>query len=370
MTGFGPGWREFDGGVGGIYLPSGASFETLYRNRLAENETIIHAHGQVPGSNTVDGLPFVTAPPIYPNRDQSYQFAIHPFATGTYFAHSHYGFHHDLGLSIPLVVEGVPPDDYPNAAAIASARDVVMFLEDFCPYARDAGPSQNRDCFYPWEAYATLEAAWNAQKDGFNYTQCEKASKHGDLAYRWQLANGRPPTNPPVAMVDAGEWIRLRVISSTGMTNYRVVLDPALVETDANSGVVIAVDGQPVHPFAGTGKGGAWWLAVAQRIDIMVRAPTRDGAYAVTAVAETHKGAGLQAVLVLVVGGDDQVPPPGRYSNTSAASVGVMDFSDEVAYRAWFPLPDRPVDKHFVLNLTGNNGASRVSRRVCVCVCV
>ena len=50
--------------------------------------------------------PFVDAPPIEPGRTAVYVYKLTEHNIGSYWIHSHYGFHHELGLAIPLVVDG------------------------------------------------------------------------------------------------------------------------------------------------------------------------------------------------------------------------------------------------------------------------
>ena len=56
---------------------------------------------------------------------------------GSYWLHSHYAFHHELGLAIPVVVDGLMPPLYPLGREIDELDDAVMFLEDYCAYARE-----------------------------------------------------------------------------------------------------------------------------------------------------------------------------------------------------------------------------------------
>jgi FtsP/CotA-like multicopper oxidase with cupredoxin domain len=52
---------------------------------------------------------YVDAPPIQPGESAVYVYDLEEHNAGTHWLHSHYGFHHELGLAIPLVVDGPMP---------------------------------------------------------------------------------------------------------------------------------------------------------------------------------------------------------------------------------------------------------------------
>ena len=145
-----------------------------------------------------DGVPFLAAPPILPNATRQSRYAIVNRNSGTYFAQcvslvscvlfraltwwflfprpsphlvlhrlsvldfclisalphcqplvcgffsstrlkhrsAHFALQHPRGIAFPIIVRGPDfPPDYPFAAQLAAARDVVMMIADFCPYA-------------------------------------------------------------------------------------------------------------------------------------------------------------------------------------------------------------------------------------------
>ena len=88
---------------------------------------------------------------------------------GTYWLHSHYGFQHELGLAIPVVIDGPMPPLYPFSKQINDLTDAVMFLEDYCAYAQD-DPDGNRDCQHPADVYDALLEAWKEEEGAFNFT--------------------------------------------------------------------------------------------------------------------------------------------------------------------------------------------------------
>eukprot|EP00729_Bicosta_minor_P015736 gene15736-31153_t len=130
IEGEGPSWVRFDGGVEGLRFKVGQDFAVQYINELPE-PTLVHAHGMTP-PHGLDGVPFIDAPPINPGRTALYVYKLAENNIGSYWLHSHYGFQHERGLAIPLVVDGPMPALYPLGKVIDELPDAVMFLEDGC----------------------------------------------------------------------------------------------------------------------------------------------------------------------------------------------------------------------------------------------
>ncbi|KNC53643.1 multicopper oxidase [Thecamonas trahens ATCC 50062] len=361
----GPGIKSI-AGVQTLVVPStAAAFSVLYVNELEANETTVHIHGQTPPQN-LDGVPYLSALPIRPKRSQ---YVAYPLVgnnlganTGTYFAHGHFGYQHSLGLAMPVIVKGPPPAGYPLLAALDAAEDVVVFLEDVCPYFAD-DPSTNPTCTEPFEVYARLVDAWADEAASFNYSQCMEPATGTDVLYRYQTANSRLASDPAVVEAVPGGKLRLRFIAASGMTNYRIVLPPEVRETAR----AVAVDGQWILPLE-PGSDGEFWLAVAQRLDVLIEAPQTPGAYPVFAQAESLEPGSLQSAITIVVGGPAHIPAPGVYSVTTSIPPGIMNFAQELRLQAYRlggtdELPDfAQPDKLFRLELTGDNGFNSINR--------
>ena len=241
-------------------------------------------------------------------------------------------------------------------------------MEDFCPYATD-DPTTNPHCNDPASVEGSLHSAWEAEAKGFDFQHCMDAGTGGDVSYRYQLANGRTLSDPVVQDAAAGEWVRLRMINSAGMSNYKVVFPPNVAAT------LIAVDGQFVRPVlvatlpgnSADGTANGVWLGVAQRADVMLQMPSADGTYPVFARADGASAPHLQSGIVFRVG---TVPVP-TYSTIvpEADGVGFMGtpveaggrasngIAQEQAIEAFFPLMPVPTpDFDFEVHLTGDNG--------------
>ena len=79
---------------------------------------------------------------------------------GTYFFHSHFGFNHELGVSIALIVQDNTDNEHPDStmkAKLESARETVMFLEDFGSATPDA---PNENLYNVQSVFDSLVASW------------------------------------------------------------------------------------------------------------------------------------------------------------------------------------------------------------------
>eukprot|EP00735_Rhodelphis_limneticus_P002218 TRINITY_DN13018_c0_g1::TRINITY_DN13018_c0_g1_i1::g.11122::m.11122 TRINITY_DN13018_c0_g1::TRINITY_DN13018_c0_g1_i1::g.11122 ORF type:complete len:611 (-),score=140.70,sp/I6WZK7/MMCO_MYCTU/26.58/1e-26,Cu-oxidase_2/PF07731.9/69,Cu-oxidase_2/PF07731.9/0.22,Cu-oxidase_2/PF07731.9/2.5e-24,Cu-oxidase_3/PF07732.10/1.4e-14,Cu-oxidase_3/PF07732.10/6.9e+02,Cu-oxidase_3/PF07732.10/8.7e-05,Cu-oxidase/PF00394.17/6.3e-10,Cu-oxidase/PF00394.17/0.00024 TRINITY_DN13018_c0_g1_i1:32-1825(-) len=348
ITGEGPQWREIDGKAG-VWIPKDHKFfRVTYVNNLDE-VTSIHQHGLTPPL-ALDGVAYVSQPPIPSGRAQTVAFElIRPHNTGTYFMHSHVGFQHDLGLSTFLVVEGDMPTDYPEASEIDEARNVMMYLEDFCGYATKIGPTQNAMCDNHEDLYHTIQETWESMQP-WNMTECKVPPlvPKRDTDFKYHLCNSRTMEDPLVIRLTANELVRLRIVNSASFSEYKV-------DFGTLDSTVIAVDGQPIVPYPVGHK----FMEVGERTDVTFRAPAEAGTYPVIAYVDDLMKSGI-----IFIVGDGEAPAVGEYymnrkaeNSTEFLAEHPIDFVvQELEMRAWTPLPSKPVDRMFYLNLTGNNG--------------
>ena len=190
-------------------------------NRLDESTTV-HWHGiRLP--NAMDGVPYITQPPIEPGGEFVYEFAL-PDA-GTYWYHPHQrSFEQSArGLHGALIVEERTP--------IPVDRDVVWVLSD-------------------WRLTKSASIA-----GGFgNFMDVSHAGRIGNVV----TING---ADLDQVVVRAGERIRLRLVNAA---NARVFA----LEFGGHSPQVIALDGQPVTPHPPAG--GRVVLGPAMRADLVI----------------------------------------------------------------------------------------------------
>ncbi|HTT83842.1 MAG TPA: multicopper oxidase family protein [Rhizomicrobium sp.] len=193
------------------------------RNALPQH-TSIHWHGvRVP--NAMDGVPYLTQRPVLPGERFTYRFE--PPDAGTFFFHPHCNTAEQLGRGLigMLIVD----DDAPTFD-----DDLVLVLKDW-RLARDG----------IFNSFVTLAGA-------------SRAGTFGNL----RTVNGHPS---PRIEIPGGANIRMRLVNADSTR----ILSVGLGGTSAS---VIAIDGNPVAPFALD----TWRLGPAMRLDLALRSP-RDG---------------------------------------------------------------------------------------------
>jgi len=195
-------------------------------NRLPEH-TSIHWHGiRLP--NAMDGVPYLTQPPVEPGAEFVYEFR--PPDAGTFWYHPHCNSIEQIGRGLMGVLVVENPDDPPFDA------DIVCLYRDW-----------RFDQAGNFTALSTDEGAGRAGTMGSFHT-----------------VNG---VNAPVIDVPAGGLVRLRILN---LDSARVIT-ATLAEQPA---WVIAIDGNPIAPVAFD----QWQMGPAMRLDLALRAPDREGA--------------------------------------------------------------------------------------------
>ncbi len=267
----------------------------------AGTRTIVHWHGQLPPW-TQDGFPWPESPPIENSAVQAYDDAPIP---GTYWMHSHQDMQEQRLMTAPLIVH--------DAAELREDRqEIVLMLHDFTfrtPEEVLAGLTGTSAATVQAMAQKMEEAA--ARTVGSNAPHASMSSMAADapdtgmsgmdmsrpggmhmdlndVHYDAFLANDRTLADPEVVRVERGGRVRLRVINGASSSQFWVDLGDLV-------GRVVATDGHPVHPVAGS----RFPIAMAQRLDILVDLP-RAGAFPILARLE---GPGRQTGIVLATAG-------------------------------------------------------------------
>jgi len=200
----------------------GDRLRILVENALAE-ETTVHWHG-VRLPNAMDGVPYLTQPPIAADGGRFvYEFDL--LDAGTYWYHPHVRSSEQIGrgLSGVLIVEEHEP--------IRVDRDVTWVLDDW-RLDRDAQIHRS---------FGNMMDATHAGRLGNTVT-----------------INGVVPESDDVR---AGERIRLRLVN---VANARIFA----LEFAGHDPRIVAIDGQPVEPHAP--EGGRVIVAPAMRVDLVI----------------------------------------------------------------------------------------------------
>ena len=248
----------------------GDRLKVVLRNGL-DQDTTIHWHGiRLP--NAMDGVPYVTQPPVEPGDEFEYAFDL-PDA-GTYWYHPHLNATEQLGrgLSGPLVID--EPEPYP------ADRDLLWFLDDWL-----------------LDQDARIVESFNEIRD----------ITHEGRIGNTITVNGRLPH---AIKVRPGERLRVRLINGANGRIFSLTFGDLPVH-------VIALDGQPVEPHEP--DQGRVLLGPAMRADLIIDCTGDDGR---TVAVEDSFQAGREFELMTLefsgpaVDRDDrQTPPPALPAN-------------------------------------------------------
>jgi len=180
----------YNGSVPGptLRVRLGDTVRVRFQNQLPQ-ATTVHWHG-VRLPNAMDGVPYLTQPPVEPGQSFVYEFT--PKDAGTFWFHPHLRSSEQVerGLYGVLIVEDAQPAPY--------ARDLTWVLDDWL-LDEGGGPGQERQIF------AEFNTPHDLAHDG-----------------RWGNAltiNGR--THQRLAL-RAGERVRLRLVNSANGRVFRL----------------------------------------------------------------------------------------------------------------------------------------------------
>ncbi|MGI9088809.1 MAG: multicopper oxidase domain-containing protein [Chthoniobacterales bacterium] len=246
-------------------------------NALKEDASI-HWHGMlVP--NRMDGVPYVTFPPIKPGQTFDYVFPIRQH--GTYWYHSHTALQEQKGLYGALRI-------LPRSGGVSGAVDRTVVLSDWTDEnAHEVLRWLKRDSEWPALQRGTSQTvlgALRAGKEG-DYWKREllrmPAMDLSDVAYDRFLANGEPEHHIPARQ---GQSVRVRIVDGSASTFFHLQF--------AGGPLTIAsADGQDVQPV----KKDRLLIGVAETYDVLVR-PPGPGAYELRATA--HDGSAWTSIWI------------------------------------------------------------------------
>ncbi len=256
-----------------LYFHEGDDAVIRVHDGLSGRSTSIHWHGMlVP--NAMDGVPYLTYPPIAPGKTFTYRFPIKQ--TGTYWYHSHSGFQEQQGLYGAIVIK-------PEKSRFKPGLDLPVVLSDWT----DENPRRVLWLLKsgnPWPAIEkeTAQSLWGAwrmdQVGAYFKRELLRMPSMGDsdVYYPRFLANGRAELDAPAK---PGELVRLRVIDASASTFFYLQYAGGPMR-------VVAADGQDVEPF----KDGRFLISMAETYDVLVRVPESGGRWEFRATAQDGSG--------------------------------------------------------------------------------
>lgn len=277
-----------NGGIPGptLRFKEGDTVRIHVHNKMSV-ETSIHWHGLLvpPG---MDGVPYISFPPIKPGTTFTYEFPIRQ--GGTYWYHSHTGMQEQSGVYGAIVIA-------PRRNGPKSDRDHVVLLSDWTDEdPHDVNQTLKRGS--EWYAIqkgsgqSILGAARLGMLGDYFKRELQRMPPMdiADVAYDRFLANGKPESTLPAK---PNETVRLRIIDGSSTTYFHL-------EFAGGPMSIIAADGMNVKPV----KENRFLIGVAETYDVLVQIPS-SGAYEFRATA--HDGSGYASVWI---GSGERHPAP------------------------------------------------------------
>jgi CopA family copper-resistance protein len=272
-------------------------------------ETSIHWHG-ILLSNAMDGVPFVTFPPIAAGQTFTYEFDLRQ--SGTYWYHSHTMLQEQRGLYGALVI--VPKEE----GRFDRLRDHVVLLSDWTDEDENSvlHTLKRGSEWYSLRkgsGQSVLGAARLGMLGAYFSRELQRMPPMdlADVYYDRFLLNG---VSQQALAAKPGEKVRLRIIDGSATTFFYLQFAGGPLQ-------VIAADGLPVQPFDEQ----RMLIGVAETYDVIVTVP-ENGSYELRATA--HDGSG-QASLWIGAGPRHvapDIPHPNLYS-----SMGNLSFKRVLA---------------------------------------
>ena len=242
-------------------------------------ETSIHWHG-ILLPNDMDGVPFLTYPPIASGETFTYEFDLRQ--SGTYWYHSHTMLQEQRGLIGTLVIA---PKDH---GAFDHLRDHVVVLSDWTdedPHSVLHTLKRGSEWYsiQKGTGQSVLGAARLGMLGAYFSRELQRMPPMdiADVYYDRFLLNGAQQQS---LAAQPGETIRLRVIAASATTFFYLEFSVGPIQ-------VISADGLPVQPFYEK----RLLIGVAETYDVLITVP-EEGRYEFRATA--HDGSGRASLWI------------------------------------------------------------------------
>ncbi len=319
-------------GKPGLTLTASEAAEVDLVNSLGE-ETMIHWHGLKPAWNH-DGVPGQPMPMLKPGEVRRYQ--LPAGKPGTHWMHAH-TLQEQALLAAPLIVHGAED-------ATRDEQEIVVLLHDFsftpaeellARLKTGGGMGMMDHMHMPGMGQSQMPRMGQGQMGGMMMGGMMGMDVN-DVEYDAYLANDRTLNDPEVHLVERGGRVRLRLINGATATGFTI--DPGPL-----AGEIVAVDGQDIVPIPAR----PFPLAMGQRVDYRLNIPAEGGSFPILARRE---GAVERTGIILATAG----AAVGRFAVTGEAKGPILALGQETGLAAAVPLPDRAIDRRFVVNLFGS----------------
>ncbi|WP_035608020.1 multicopper oxidase domain-containing protein [Haloferula sp. BvORR071] len=237
-----------------------------------KHETSIHWHGMLVPPD-MDGVPFVSFPPIKPGATFTYRFPIRQ--NGTYWYHSHTHLQEQIGVYGSIVID-------PKSGRESSKEHVVVLSD----WTNRNPPEVLRTLRRGSEFFSiekkTAQSVLGAAKTGTlsDFFQREAmrmpAMDLSDVAYDAFITNGKPEES---IAARPGQTVRLRIINAAAGSYFHM-------NWAGGPLTIVAADGQRVEPVR---MDEPLLIAIAETYDVLVKVPA-DGSYEFRSTAQDGSG--------------------------------------------------------------------------------
>lgn len=249
-------------------------------------DTSIHWHGLLVPPD-MDGVPYMSFPPIKPGTTFVYEFPIRQ--SGTYWYHSHTHLQEQSGLYGGIIIE---PKDRNHRM-----KEALILLSDWTTEDPDTvlKTLKSGSEWYSLQkgsSQSIIGAAKKGKLGSYFKRELQRMPPMdiADVAYDYFLANGSPQS---MIHAEPDEKIRLRIVNGSATTYFHVEFSGSHMQ-------IISADGQDVHPVSQK----KFLIGVAETYDVIISIP-RPGAFEFRATA--HDGSGHSSVWI---GSGKRVPAP------------------------------------------------------------
>ena len=264
-----------NGGVPGptLRFREGDHAQITVFNRLEKGETSLHWHGLlVP--NAMDGVPYLTTPPIVAGGSHLFEFPLRH--AGTYWYHSHTGLQEQRGVYGSIVVEPR------GGETVEVDHDVVAVLSDWTnENPKEVMRTLMRGSDWYGIKKGNAQSIAGAIKSGAfkDYMAREKSRMPpmdvSDIYYDAFLINGRERST---LNAKPGERVRIRVINAGAATYF-------YLNSATGPMTIVAADGPAVEPV----NVDRLLMGMAETYDVVVTVPA-SGQWEFRATSQDNTG--------------------------------------------------------------------------------
>lgn len=219
-----------------LEFTEGDEAEIVVKNKMADEELSVHWHGILLPPE-MDGVPYVTTPPILSNGSFTFKFKIRQ--SGTYWYHSHTHVQEQKGVYGAIVI-------HPKKEKYSYNKEVVAVLSDWAdedPHAILANLRKDGDYYlYKKGTMRSWLGAIEEKKLGnFLYNEWTRMGgmDYSDVGYDAFLINGKKDIQ--LLNAKAKDKIRVRIINAGASSYFNVSLGQTPMK-------VISADGIDIEP--------------------------------------------------------------------------------------------------------------------------